>query len=825
MVRQAFIEEVSSVPSRTLTTIGDRDGNEQDSTVTSSSSLTKLVHQDGGCSDDEVIVSSSASSVSGEDIALDTMIDVLESERPMIKFDSESVQERNMDHNGEKNQNELSTGHSVEYWTVGSNKKRKNLIKKFPMSNQIGNEAPIPMMHPNEMFSTANAAAALPNHQQFNGYGYYNGPQFFQPTSQMETAQFHQYNQNYGQSQFMTVVPPQPMQIFIPPDQRVMQSTGQFVPASQQSHIMPPAAPATYYQNCYGVPMPTMPMSAVSYYQGAPMFYQTAVPQVAPAFQPVYNNLSLPEYSLGGGYARHAAYLEANRINEINLSAQSSPRVSENEASTEVSEGSMEQGQSCVGVEQNSTKCEADTTIMDGGMNTSSASSTSFANSNGNGMALDDSWHLPNFLVPSSPSCSVVSSLSDTDLSGMLVGTQVNSGAVLDENASVTSGYSSAPSTPTSRSLAPGYFSETNLNGGGFANQQSLVAVTDSFDAQMNYSGFGGDEMANQALCSTVGTGMHDYEQYALQLRAINDARMGNILVQDIVAVPSANSQDYVYPGERVILLYSDAEGCGSVIMYNSEAVPYVANTFDLNVQSNLSLQSGGSKCFRYFVPPRTLDNDYFGGQMTMWQVKMVHYFLKYHPHTWKMHGVPETFDIGTFLANTMSIVGEFHIVSKLRFCCRACKTPWTSKKGTIVFKFCFNSTTNRGWILMRIFGQICIKKECSDWTFQNPACYPEEIDRAMNKLSEYIGLHVYGIAVKPNCFADCFKSIRKTGGSGGCNKAGNGHPTPHKSEFCQACMNGVCKNLFIPALTSTAPKASQTSHSMQMQLEEPVKS
>jgi len=150
-----------------------------------------------------------------------------------------------------------------------------------------------------------------------------------------------------------------------------------------------------------------------------------------------------------------------------------------------------------------------------------------------------------------------------------------------------------------------------------------------------------------------------------------SDARMGNILHQDIVAVPSVNSQDYVYPGERVILLYSEVEGCGNVIMYNNEIVPYVANTFDYNVQSSLSSQSSGSKCFRYFVPPRTSDTDYFGGQLTMWQIKMVHYFLKYHPHIWKMHGVPETFDIEMFLRNAMSVVGEFHIVSKLRFCCR----------------------------------------------------------------------------------------------------------------------------------------------------------
>ncbi|ODN04560.1 Receptor-transporting protein 3 [Orchesella cincta] len=716
MVRQAFIEELSSTSDRTA--VGNGVGGEQDNMVTSSSS-TMLLHHDGACSDDELVVSSSSTSSACEEEALHAMIDVLENDRPMMQMDSVG----NGNHSGQENDLPiplLPRGHSVEYWTVGGNNKRKNFIKKYPVS-QVGNGVPAQMQPSNEMlFPGVGAAPQI--QQQFNGYSY--SPQIFQPGPQAEPFPVYQYNQNCVQAPVMAVQ--QPMQIFIPPGQQ----TGQFVPA--QPYVQPHV---TYYHQCY---------------------------------------------------------------------AQTSPRASESESevSTELS---TEQSQS--GVEgQDSIKREADSTFVDG-MNISSSSSlgsTQFSSSNG--VVLDDSWHLPNFLVPSSPCSTVASSLSDTDLSGVLLGSQVKNGVVLDENGSVTSGYSTAPSTPTSRTLASEFNSETEVSG---IDHQNLVPVADSLDLSMNQSGFGVDEMTYaqvqaQTHCSTVGTGMHDYEQYALQLRAINDARMGNILLQDIVTVPAANSQDYVYPGERVILLYSDAEGCGSVIMYNSEAVPYVANMFDLNVQSSLSLQSSGSKCFRYFVPPRTLDTDYFGGQMTMWQIKMVHYFLKFHPHTWKMHGVPETFDIATFLRNTMSIVGEFHIVSKLRFCCRACKTPWTSKKGTIVFKFCFNNATNRGWILMRIFGQICIKQDCADWTFQNPACYPEEIDRAVKKLSEYIGLHVYGIAVKPNTFADCFKSIRKSGGIGGSSKTSAGYPTPHKSQFCQACMNGVCKNLFIPALTST---------------------
>lgn len=72
-----------------------------------------------------------------------------------------------------------------------------------------------------------------------------------------------------------------------------------------------------------------------------------------------------------------------------------------------------------------------------------------------------------------------------------------------------------------------------------------------------------------------------------------------------------------------------------------------------------------------------------------------------------------------------------------------------------------------------------------------------------MKKLSEYIGNQCYGIAVKPNCFDECFKSIRKSGNVGNNNSVkqerekANISPTPHKKEFCQACMNGVCKNLF----------------------------
>lgn len=64
-------------------------------------------------------------------------------------------------------------------------------------------------------------------------------------------------------------------------------------------------------------------------------------------------------------------------------------------------------------------------------------------------------------------------------------------------------------------------------------------------------------------------------------------------------------------------------------------------------------------------------DDDFFGGQLPIWQVKMVQYFLKYQPNNWKLHGVPEVFNFEFWMGKMMDIVGEFHIVSKLRFCCR----------------------------------------------------------------------------------------------------------------------------------------------------------
>lgn len=114
------------------------------------------------------------------------------------------------------------------------------------------------------------------------------------------------------------------------------------------------------------------------------------------------------------------------------------------------------------------------------------------------------------------------------------------------------------------------------------------------------------------------------------------------------------------------------------------------------------------------------------------------------------------------------------------------------------MFGFKKDVSSNRGWIFMKIFGQICMKKQikqCRDWKFQQPACYPEEIERAVLKLSDFIGYKYYRVPMKATIFDECKKSIRMAvGRSNGCNTAITAIENHHRKDLCQACIQGVCR-------------------------------
>lgn len=54
--------------------------------------------------------------------------------------------------------------------------------------------------------------------------------------------------------------------------------------------------------------------------------------------------------------------------------------------------------------------------------------------------------------------------------------------------------------------------------------------------------------------------------------------------------------------------------------------------------------------------------------------------------------------------------------------------------RGKIVFFFKLDQFANRGFIYMKVFGQVCNQEGCADKGFQTPACYPEEVEKVSFK-------------------------------------------------------------------------------------------
>ncbi|GAB6033071.1 hypothetical protein CHUAL_012686 [Chamberlinius hualienensis] len=112
---------------------------------------------------------------------------------------------------------------------------------------------------------------------------------------------------------------------------------------------------------------------------------------------------------------------------------------------------------------------------------------------------------------------------------------------------------------------------------------------------------------------------------------------------------------------------------------------------------------------------------------------------------------------------------------AKVRFCCQECGHGWTSMKGRVAFWFTFNASNGQGTLMFRLYGQKC--QRCKSGNYENSMWYPEEVVKVLMNVYCHIGQFYYGLYQA---------SITKS------RRAGKPR-TPHNSNLCQACQDGVC--------------------------------
>ncbi|RWS30722.1 receptor-transporting protein 3-like protein [Leptotrombidium deliense] len=140
---------------------------------------------------------------------------------------------------------------------------------------------------------------------------------------------------------------------------------------------------------------------------------------------------------------------------------------------------------------------------------------------------------------------------------------------------------------------------------------------------------------------------------------------------------------------------------------------------------------------------------------------KLFHIF----PHNWRLLQTEQRPFGGNILYN-------YNDSAKVRFCCDSCGHGWTSMKGRVAFFF---DITFPGIVAYTLFGQKCQK--CETECYEEAMWYPEEVAKVLHNVRNEIGHIFYGLYFKPK------EKMRRAGKP----------RTPHNSNLCQACKDGIC--------------------------------
>ncbi|XP_035232237.1 receptor-transporting protein 3-like [Stegodyphus dumicola] len=149
-----------------------------------------------------------------------------------------------------------------------------------------------------------------------------------------------------------------------------------------------------------------------------------------------------------------------------------------------------------------------------------------------------------------------------------------------------------------------------------------------------------------------------------------------------------------------------------------------------------------------------------------VWQHEFKSLFAQYAPHCWKLVPVNQK-PVGLWNANVDS--------AKVRFCCEDCGHGWTSMKGRVAFWFILNPSSGEGMVCLKLYGQQCDR--CKTGNYEPAMWYPEEVLKVLVNIYNRVGQVYYGFQQAP------YHRARRAGKP----------RTPHNSDLCQACKDGVC--------------------------------
>ncbi|XP_023222079.1 receptor-transporting protein 3-like [Centruroides sculpturatus] len=154
-------------------------------------------------------------------------------------------------------------------------------------------------------------------------------------------------------------------------------------------------------------------------------------------------------------------------------------------------------------------------------------------------------------------------------------------------------------------------------------------------------------------------------------------------------------------------------------------------------------------------------------GMEQIWHMEFYQWFSQY----------PEVWHISCLRESDIPPRGWYKFVdsAKVRFCCESCGHGWTSMKGRVAFWFTFYNNMKQGFITFKLYGQICDK--CNTGKYETAMWYPEEVNKVLRNLYFKVGQKLYGVKQPP---------INR-------NRRPGKPRTPHNSNLCQACKDGVC--------------------------------